>query len=159
MIKTCIFGHSPEEVPAGTDALRYQIWLCLLIDEQIKMGRRKYVSGACPGVDLWCMAYIADLKRSNQSLELHVFTENKQVPMDEYSLKLKRATLLTADSVTVVNDYNEKISGMIDLASALLSVDYPSGRTGYLPYAKKNKLQLTLLSPRDLERNAFAKPG
>lgn len=151
MLKTCIFGHGPKELPSGIDTFQYQIWLCLLIDLQILQGRRAFVSGVTSGVDLWCAAYIADLKRTNRNLSLHIYTEPRPADLDAADAKLKRAALLRADTVTVMNNEAEKTEAMLQASRFLLSVGDKNKRPGYLPAAEGMQLEILSYSAEDLK--------
>jgi len=155
---TCgLFGHSFEEYREQYgDDLRllqnYQIELYKLIDLQIEMGMRSFVSLLQPGAALWMVDYVISQRNalSDLNLQLHVlYTDPATHPKDDFlANKIKHY----ADSATPIHSHRvfNQFRMLMERSSRMLVVERCSDADVLCTYAEKAGIKVFRYAMTDI---------
>ena len=155
---TCgLFGHTLEEYREQYgDDLRlmqnYQIELYKLIDVQIEIGMRNFVSLLQPGAALWMAEYVLSQRNAIPSLglQLHVlYTDPATHPKDDsLAKKIKHC----ADSATPIHSHRvfNQFRTLMERSSRMLVVERSCDADVLCSYAERAGIKVLRYAMTDL---------
>lgn len=166
ILTACFSGHRPEKMPDDPQLLAVtKSMLYYHIEDSVRAGYTRFISGLARGVDLWAAMYVLELKRQYPQLELVCVkpTHNHGAAFrgeDRYVLDsvLERAdALLCTESEEGSRDcYKRRNCYMVDHSSKLIAVvnHYRSGTGQTIAYARRQGLALCVIDVRKVTEEA-----
>ena len=161
----CFSGHRPEKMPDDPQLLAVtKSMLYYHIEDSIRAGYTRFISGLARGVDLWAAMYVLELKQRHSQLELICVK-----PRQDHGAAFRGEDLYVLDSVleradslicTECSDgencYKRRNRYMVDHASKLIAVvnQYRSGTGQTIAYARKQGLELCVIDIRKVTGEA-----
>jgi len=161
----CFSGHRPEKLPNKGDleAPETKMLLSILfneIEESLKEGYKRFITGVAKGIDLWAAKYIIELKQSHPDIKLIC-----AVPYEGYGKAWKgldkwdlNIIFEKADEIITVSPEYSKFcmkkrnEYMVDNSSKLIAVvsDYRSGTGQTIRYAEKMGLSKKIINANEI---------
>lgn len=158
-LTVCFSGHRPEKLPDHPQLLAVtKSMLYFQIEQAVREGYTRFISGLARGVDLWAAMYVLELKRQYPQLKLICVK-----PMESHGAQFNGEDRYMLDSVLARADecictddgtgegcYKKRNRYMIAHSDKLIAVvnHYRSGTGQTIAYAKKQGLKLCIIDLR-----------
>lgn len=157
----CFSGHRPEKLPYGGDegnpfTAQLKSMLYLEVQEAMRNGYTRFISGMARGIDLWACECVLSLKRKHPELELVCalpYAECGSTLHGLDKLRFNDCTKKASEIYSICPTYQngcmqQRNYSMVDRSSLLIAVctDYRSGTGQTIRYAKQQGITVKLIS-------------
>lgn len=157
----CFTGHRPEKLPDNPVVLStIKSMLLSEINDAVRCGYTRFLTGMARGVDLWAGAMVADLINDGVPVSVSAifpYEGCEKRSSEEDSILTEKILSAADDVVYVCKTYYkgcmaERNRYLVDHSSRLIAVvtDFSSGTGQTINFARKSGLELRMININEL---------